>query len=457
MSAPTPRSTRPTERPDAPSLIDAVLDPGTWQSWDPPGEPESVLTGSGTVGGRRAVLVVSEFGFSGGSIGAAAGGRIVVAIRRATDDGLPVLALPASGGTRMQEGTPAFLQMAAITAAVNEHRAAGLPYLVYLRHPTTGGVFASWGSLGDVGWAQPGALTGFLGPKVYQGIYREPFPAGVQNSDNLHRLGFIDDVFPPVELGARFGRVLAALDATSEVTRSAVAGPLASPVDDAWAAVEATRRDDRPGLVELTAHLGAVPLAGAGPVRVGLARLGGRPTILVGQDRRVQADGELISADALRVARRAVALATRWRLPLVTVVDTSGGELSVAAEESGLARQIAHCTAELLAAPVPTASVLLGQGTGGAALAMFPADLRVAATDAWLSPLPPEGASIIMHGDTEHAPQMAREQQIWARELSEAGLVDVLADTLDDVVAALDAWAAADQAPDLGGRIRVGR
>lgn len=106
---------------------------------------------------------------------------------------------------------------------------------------------------------------------------------------------------------------------------------------------------------------------------------------------------------------------------------------------------------------MPTASVLLGQGTGGAALAMFPADLRVGATDAWLSPLPPEGASIIMRGDTDHAPQMARDQQIWARELFEAGIIDVLTETLDDVVAALDAWASADPTPDPGGRIRVGR
>ncbi len=436
-------------------MIDAALDPASWEPWDQ--ADESVLTGRGTAGGRAVALVVSEFGFAGGSIGGVAGQRIVDAVRRATAERLPILAMPASGGTRMQEGTPAFLQMSAITAVVNDHREAGLPYLVYLRHPTTGGVFASWGSLGDVIWAQPGALTGFLGPKVYAGIYGRSFPAGVQSSDNLRRLGFNDDVFAPAALGGRLSEVLEALDPAARTVRSDGQVRVATPVDDAWAAVKSTRAPDRPGLADLEAHLGAVHLAGDGPVRLALARVAGRPTVLVGQDRTVQEAGHLISAAELRVARRAVALAGRWRLLLVTVVDTSGGELSAAAEESGLARQIAHCTAELLAAPVPTASILLGQGTGGAALAIFPTDLRIAASDAWLSPLPPEGASIIMHGDVEHAPAMAREQRIWARDLHDLGIIDSVADTIGDLTARLDDWAASDPVPDRAGRVRVGR
>ncbi|NED61110.1 carboxyl transferase, partial [Streptomyces sp. SID10244] len=87
------------------------------------------------------------------------------------------------------------------TGAVNAHKAAGLPYLVYLRHPTTGGVFASWGSLGHVTWAEPSALVGFLGPRVYQGLYGEPFPENVQTSENLHRRGLVDAVVPAERLG----------------------------------------------------------------------------------------------------------------------------------------------------------------------------------------------------------------------------------------------------------------
>src|SRR2546429_9884258 len=108
-----------------------------------------------------------------------------MAIERATQERLPLLAAPASGGTRVQEGPLAFLQMANITRAITEHRSAGLPYLVFLRDPTVGGAFASWGSLGHLTVAEPGALIGFTGPRVFQSLTARPFPAGVQLAENL--------------------------------------------------------------------------------------------------------------------------------------------------------------------------------------------------------------------------------------------------------------------------------
>ena len=149
----------------ADQLLDALLDAGSYRSWDgapadvrpdpgyaaelararaSTGWDESVRTGEGMLRGHRVAVAVTEFGFLGGSIGVAAAHRLTLAVERATTERLPLIAAPASGGTRMQEGTVAFLQMATITAAVAAHQAAGLPYLVYLRHPTTGGVFASW-------------------------------------------------------------------------------------------------------------------------------------------------------------------------------------------------------------------------------------------------------------------------------------------------------------------------
>lgn len=92
----------------------------------------------------------------------------------------------------MQEGTVAFVQMVKIAGAVAAHKSAGHPYLVYLRNPTMGGVFASWGSLGHMTFAEPGALIGFLGPRVYEALYDRPFPEGVQTAENLYRNGVID-------------------------------------------------------------------------------------------------------------------------------------------------------------------------------------------------------------------------------------------------------------------------
>src|SRR5213595_1407967 len=155
----------------AAELRDAALNPGSFRSWDDApllvdadeaytreleqaraatGFDEAVLTGEGTVFGRRVAVVACEFDFLAGSIGVAAAERITAAVAWATAEGRPLLASPSSGGTRMQEGAVAFLQMVKIAAAVELHKRQHLPYLVYLRHPTTGGVFASWGSLGHV-------------------------------------------------------------------------------------------------------------------------------------------------------------------------------------------------------------------------------------------------------------------------------------------------------------------
>jgi acetyl-CoA carboxylase beta subunit len=202
MSERLPRLPRLSAR----DLVDLVLDEGSWVSWDEPpdrtgvseeyaaelaaaaekaGTDESVLSGEGRMHGRRVAVVVGEFRFLAGSIGRAAAQRLVSAVERATREGLPLLAAPVSGGTRMQEGTPAFVQMVRISAAVAAHKNAGLPYLVYLRNPTTGGVMASWGSLGHVTVAEPGALVGFLGPRVYEALYDRPFPDDVQTAENL--------------------------------------------------------------------------------------------------------------------------------------------------------------------------------------------------------------------------------------------------------------------------------
>ena len=439
-------------------LRDAVLDEGSFISWDSAplaipisesyagelakaragsGHDESVLTGEGRVFGRRVAVVVCEFDFLGGSIGVAAAERITAAVERATAERLPLLASPCSGGTRMQEGTVAFLQMVKIAAAVTLHKQAHLPYLVYLRHPTTGGVFASWGSLGHLTFAQPGALIGFLGPRVYEQLYGEPFPAGVQTAENLQRHGVIDAVVPLGELRGILDRALTVVadDAGSPPQRPP---PEALPDVPAWDSVLASRRPDRPGARFLLRHgctdqvllsgtgLGAPPACGGGEAAtmlLALARFEGQPAVLLGQQRVA---GGLVGPAALREARRGMTLAAGLRLPLVLVIDTAGPALSAEAEEGGLAGEIAQCLAELVTLDTPTVSVLLGQGSGGPALAMVPADRVLAALHGWLAPLPPEGASAIVFRDTEHAPELSAAQGIRSVDLLASGIVDTV-------------------------------
>lgn len=460
----------------ATELLAKLVDEGSWRPWDVelttlPDDPgyaaditrarektgldESVLCGEATLSGRRIAVVVSEFGFLGGSIGREAGRRVVAAIRRATSENLTVLALPASGGTRMQEGTPAFLQMVNITAAVVDHKAARLPYLVYLRHPTTGGVFASWGSLGHVTLAEPGALVGFLGPRVYEGLHGQQFPAGVQVSENLRSHGLIDLVVSVDELGATVSRIVGLIErpVSEGDTAPALKDEAQVSAPAAWDVVTASRAVDRPGVSELLKRSTAesIELAGGGEVDsrsgiiLALTSFGGESAVVVGQDRNRQVPGALIGPADLRLARRGMRLAQGLGLPLVTVIDTPGADLSADAEEGGLANEIAHCIAELSALTVPTISVLLGQGAGGAALALFPADRVIAMENSWLSPLPPEGASLIVFRDTDHAADLAARQGIRATDLHASGIVDVvLSESHPDT---------ADFLPDLGARL----
>ncbi|OMC51516.1 acetyl-CoA carboxyl transferase [Mycobacterium sp. IS-836] len=431
-------------------LRDAVLDEGSFVSWDreplavpvtdsyarelagarsATGLDESVLTGEGRVHGRRVAVVVCEFGFLAGSIGVAAAERITAAVERATAERLPLLASPSSGGTRMQEGTVAFLQMVKIAAAVRLHKQAGLPYLVYLRHPTTGGVFASWGSLGHVTVAEPGAMIGFLGPRVYQLLYGEPFPAGIQTAENLQRHGVIDGVVPLDGLRRMVDRALTVI---ADAPEPPVSPQPADPIPDvpAWESVVASRRPDRPGVGHLLRHgtTDRVLLSGTGQgeaatTLLALARFCGQPAVVLGQQR---VTGGLVGPASLREARRGMALAAELRRPLVLVIDTAGPALSADAEQGGLAGQIAQCLAELVTLETPTVSVLLGQGSGGPALAMVPADRVLAALHGWLAPLPPEGASAIVFRDTAHAPELAAAQGIRSAELVRSGIVDVI-------------------------------
>ncbi|MBY6414660.1 acetyl-CoA carboxyl transferase [Rhodococcus sp. BP-252] len=438
-------------RLDARGLIAVLIDAGSWCSWDLPvpdehpdeyaeelrsvraltGYDESVVSGSAAIGGHRIAIIASEFGFMGGSIGVAAGRRTVDAIRRATREGLPILALPTSGGTRMQEGTSAFVLMVSITAAVQSHKAAGLLYLVYLRHPTTGGVLASWGSLGHVTFAEPNSLVGFVGPRVYEAMTGSPFPTEVQTGENLCDHGIVDSVVPTCNLA---GEVSAVLDTLAHAVPLADAAPIRADgysSRTSWDRVQVSRNPQRPGVRDLLSdsRVRHTRLNGSGETAaddcavVALARICGHPCVLIGHDRDVPC---AISADGLRAARRGIRLATELGVPLVTVIDTAGAELSKDAEENGIAGQIARCLAEIISVPVPTVSVLLGQGSGGAALAFFPADRMISAENGWLSPLPPEGASVIVYRDVEHAAEMATRQRVGSIELAESGLIDIV-------------------------------
>lgn len=399
-----------------------------------PGD-EAVWTGRASIDGHACVVIASDFDFLAGTMGVAAGERIRRALDRAVEERLPVIGLPSSGGTRMQEGTPAFVQMAAVSAAVRRLRDARLPYLVYLRDPTTGGVLASWGSLGHVTFVEPGALIGLTGPRVIEAMTGQSLPEGIQRAEHLHAHGIFDRVVPRHELRECLATALDVLAPAAPAPPQAEALELPSDAEvDPWRAVQRSRRTDRPGVRELIAACASqvTRLSGDGVggrddgCFAAIARVQGMPAVVVANDRPEGRRGLPMTAAGFRTARRAMGLADELRLPLVTVIDTEGADISAASEEQGLAAEVARCLAELSSLRVPTLSLLFGEGTGGGAIALLPADRVVACEHAWLSPIAPEGASEILHRSVDRAPELAASQAIVSTDLRAFGVVDVV-------------------------------
>ena len=165
----------------------------------------------GEIEGVGTVVLVQNFAFMGGSLGMAAGEAFVTACEQAVARKLPLVIFTAAGGARMQEGALSLMQMPRTTIGVQKLREAGLPYIVVLTDPTTGGVTASYAMLGDVHLAEPGALICFAGPRVIEQIIREKLPEGFQRSEYLHAKGMIDQVVARKDLRSSLSKILSVL------------------------------------------------------------------------------------------------------------------------------------------------------------------------------------------------------------------------------------------------------
>jgi len=163
-------------------------------------ESDALVNARGTVEGRRAVVAVQDFAFMGGSMGLAVGAAFLEGARAAIADRCPYIIFTAAGGARMQEGILSLMQMPRTTVAIAELKEAGLPYIVVLTDPTTGGVTASYAMLGDVHIAEPGALIGFAGQRVIESTIREKLPEGFQRAEYLLDHGMVDMVVHRKEL-----------------------------------------------------------------------------------------------------------------------------------------------------------------------------------------------------------------------------------------------------------------
>ncbi len=184
------------------------------------GRKDALVVAQGTIGGQAVVIAAFDFSFMGGSMGAAVGDGLLTAARLAVAQNSAFIVIPASGGARMQEGIVSLMQMPRSVIAVEIVKEAGLPYIVLLTDPTTGGVSASFAMLGDLHIAEPGAQIGFAGRRVIQETIRESLPEGFQTAEYLRDHGMVDLVVPRGELRAKLMTIIQLLMTPRQKSRA---------------------------------------------------------------------------------------------------------------------------------------------------------------------------------------------------------------------------------------------
>jgi acetyl-CoA carboxylase carboxyl transferase subunit beta len=205
------------------------------------GETDAIIVAFGQVGGQPVVIAAFNFEFMGGSMGTGVGDGLIRAAELAVDEKASLVVIPASGGARMQEGILSLMQMPRTIIAIDQVKEAGLPYIVLLTDPTTGGVSASFAMLGDIAVSEPGAIIGFAGKRVIEDTIREKLPEGFQRAEYLLEHGMVDMVVPRAELRATMARVIALLRNRPVPQMPVNGGPSRPPLQDAEAeAVPAT-------------------------------------------------------------------------------------------------------------------------------------------------------------------------------------------------------------------------
>ncbi|MCD0452960.1 acetyl-CoA carboxylase carboxyl transferase subunit beta [Actinocorallia sp. API 0066] len=397
----------------------------------PEASDESVRTALIDLRGAPAVWIDCDFRRSGGTMGAVAGVRIVRAFDRARAAGLPVAQTVSTGGARLQEGMISLLQMPRTVSAAARHAAAGLRSAAYLRSPTTGGVFASFASLADLRAAQPDATIGFGGPRVVAEVTGAYPPPSSHTAESALRHGTIDAIVPPERCWDWLAAAVGAADGYRLVPppgRPSTPDP--SPArPDPYEHLLRARGSRRPSGLEWAAWLtdSWVEIGGADPaIRAGVAALAGRRVVVITMDRFAGRTPGAPGPAAFRLAQRAVGLAGRLGLPVLTLVDTPGADPRPDSEAHGVAGEIARTLLALAELPSPSVCLVVGEGGSGGAIALAHTDRLLVLDGAAFSVIGPEAGAAVLYRDSGRAPELTRALRITPRDLLRLGVADAV-------------------------------
>jgi acetyl-CoA carboxylase carboxyl transferase subunit beta len=400
------------------------------------GLAESALTGTGAILGRDVVVAVLDFSFLGGSIGVVGGERLARAFEKATSRRVPIITVCSTSGTRMQEGLLALMQLPRVVAAAGKHSARGLAHITVLTDPTTGSAYTGFANCADLIVAEPNAIVGYAALRVVQETEGHDLPQGAHTSEWHLAHGLIDAVIPRQHLRDSLSHLLDLL--LNDYRLSATGGertirPSHTP-RVAWQQLQLSRHAARPSAADFIGRMTATFVEIHGDrsghddpsVIAGIGSLAGESVVIVGQKRTHSGgptDGWIRPA-GFRKARRAMELAGRFQLPLITLVDTAGANPSVESETEGLGAAVAGCMATMLNLPVPTVAVITGEGNSEGAVAMAVADRVLMLDNAVYEVIRPEDAATILYQQADRAGEVAQRLRITSHDCLRLGIVD---------------------------------
>ncbi len=356
------------------------------------GLTEAAVTGRCKIDGADVVLIVLDFSFMGGTMGSVVGEKVATALETAAKGGIPVAAVVSGGGVRVQEGVLSLMQMAKTVTAANRLRDEGAPFIVVLANPSTGQAYASFANLADVILAEPKSLIGLSPLRTLRETSNIPLPLNAHTAEAHVGHGLLDNVVDREALRGRLSTLLQILqgqkqsngpDRGEKADLFKAAAEECEPVEP-WAALAAVRHSERPAAATYFRQMldPFIELRGDRlssddrSVVAGVGYLAGQAVAVIGQQRRPLLEGERyhVYPDGLRKAQRVIGLASRFKLPLITLVDTQGADPGLEAEEQGIGNAIARTLSVMLDVPTPIVSVVIGEGGSEGALALGLAD-----------------------------------------------------------------------------------
>ncbi|GHV84459.1 hypothetical protein AGMMS50230_00670 [Spirochaetia bacterium] len=406
---------------------------------------EAVVTGRCTILGCPAVICIMDSRFMMASMGSVTGEKITRAFEYGTEHRLPVIIFAASGGARMQEGIFSLMQMAKTSGAAAWHARAGQLYITVLTDPTTGGVTASFASLGDIIIAEPGVLIGFAGKRVIQDTIGCTLPDKFQSAEFVFDHGFVDTIVRRDELRPLLARLLrlhgkeAPLTAVS--SQGCDYGPKPSiPKLNIVQRLELLRNLGRPTVHEyiprifkdFTEFHGDRYYGDDPAILGGIGTIGDIPVTLIAQVRGrdieelKRVNFSMPHPEGYRKALRLAKQAEKFHRPVICFIDTPGAYCGVGAEERGQGEAIARNLMEFMTLKIPIISVVLGEGGSGGALALGVCDELAMLENALYSVISPKGFASILWKDAAREQEAAKLMKITAEDLESFGICNTI-------------------------------